>query len=146
MAKDTDLARKRAQMDAAAMRTYLGIARAWELKEHDAARLLSVADSTCRRRKSNPERTSPDASQREPMSLLLGIHKSLHILRPRPELADGWLHRENSNPTFAGHKPIDRCVAVLRPPALSPARQDAHLIHEWDGARIAHVFELSLRS
>lgn len=50
MAKDTDLARKRAQMDAAAMRTYPGIARAWELKEHDAARLLSVADSTCRRR------------------------------------------------------------------------------------------------
>jgi hypothetical protein len=38
------------------------------------------------------------------------------------------------------------CVAVLRPPALSPAWQGAHLIYEWDGVRITHVFEISLRS
>lgn len=38
------------------------------------------------------------------------------------------------------------CVAILRPPALSPAWQGAHLIYEWDGARICHVFEISLRS
>lgn len=38
------------------------------------------------------------------------------------------------------------CVAVLRPPALSPTWQGAHLIYDWDGTRISHVFEISLRS
>lgn len=38
------------------------------------------------------------------------------------------------------------CVAVLRPPALSPARQGAHLLYEWDGQCISHVFEMTLRS
>lgn len=37
------------------------------------------------------------------------------------------------------------CVAVLRPPALSPTWQGAHLIYDWDGTRIAHVFEITLR-
>lgn len=41
--------------------------------------------------------------------------------------------------------PSGECVAVLRPPALSPAWQGAHLIYDWDGTRIAHVFEISLR-
>jgi len=111
MQKDTDVALKRSQMDAAAMRTYPNIAKAWGLKERDAARLLGVADSTYRRWKSNPERASLDASQRERMSLLLGIYKALHILLPRPEVADGWLHRTNGNPTFAGHKPIERLLS-----------------------------------
>lgn len=111
MQKDTNVALKRSQMDAAAMRTYPNIAKAWGLKERDAARLLGVADSTYRRWKSNPERASLDASQRERMSLLLGIYKALHILLPRPEVADGWLRRTNSNPTFAGHKPIERLLS-----------------------------------
>lgn len=110
MQNNANLAHKRAQMDAAAMRTYPNIAHAWRLKEHDAARLLGVADSTYRRWKRQPERASLDASQRERMSLILGIYKALHILLPRPDVADGWLHRENSNPTFAGHKPIDRLL------------------------------------
>ncbi len=105
------LARKRSQMDAAAMRTYPNIARAWGLKEHDAARLLGVADSTYRRWKNHPDRASLDASQRERMSLILGIYKALHILLPRPEVADSWLHRENKNPTFAGHRPIERLLS-----------------------------------
>jgi acetylornithine/N-succinyldiaminopimelate aminotransferase len=41
--------------------------------------------------------------------------------------------------------PAGECVAVLRPPALSPAWQGAHLIYEWNGTRISHVFEISLR-
>lgn len=110
MQKNTDVARKRAQMDAAAMRTYPNIAKAWGLKEHDAARLLGVADSTYRRWKGHPERALLDASQRERMSLILGIYKALHILLPRPDVANGWLHRENNNPTFAGHKPIERLL------------------------------------
>lgn len=98
------------KMDAAAMRTYPNIAKAWGLKERDAARLLGVADSTYRRWKAEPERASLDTNQRERMSLILGIYKALHILLPRPEAADSWLHRENSNPVFAGHKPMERLL------------------------------------
>lgn len=111
MQNNTDIARKRVQMDAAAMRTYPNIAKMWGLKERDAARLLGVADSTYRRWKSQPERARLDVSQRERMSLILGIYKALHILLPRPEVADGWLYRENSNPAFAGRKPIERMLA-----------------------------------
>ncbi len=42
--------------------------------------------------------------------------------------------------------PAGECVAVLRPPALSPVWQGAHLIYEWDGMRITHVLEITLRS
>jgi hypothetical protein len=111
MQKNTDLARRRSAMDAAAMRTFPNIAKAWGLKERDAARLLGVADSTYRRWKSDPGRASLDASQRERMSLILGIYKALHILLPRPDVADGWLRRNNTNPVFAGHKPIERLLS-----------------------------------
>lgn len=111
MQNNAPLEGNHAQMDAAAMRTYPNIAKAWGLKERDAARLLGVTDSTYRRWKAEPERASLDASQRERMSLILGIYKALHILLPRPEVADSWLHRENSNPVFAGHKPMERLLA-----------------------------------
>lgn len=111
MQSKTEIAHKQSKMDAAAMRTYPNIARAWGLKERDAAKLLGVADSTYRRWKAHPERASLDVSQRERMSLLLGIYKALHILLPRPEAADGWLYRNNSNPLFAEHRPIDRMLS-----------------------------------
>lgn len=111
MQNNTSFERQHSQMDAAAMRTYPNIAKAWRLRERDAARLLGVADSTYRRWKAEPERASLDVSQRERMSLILGIYKALHILLPRPEVADSWLHRENSNPVFAGHKPMERLLA-----------------------------------
>jgi RES domain-containing protein len=33
------------------------------------------------------------------------------------------------------------CVAVFRPPALTRCRQTGHLVYEWDGERIAQVYE-----
>lgn len=110
MQPNSQLSRKRSKMDAAALRTYPNIAKAWGLKEHEAARLLGVAGSTYRRWKAQPERACLDASQRERMSLLLGIYKALHILLPRPEVADGWLHRANTNPIFAGRQPMERLL------------------------------------
>ena len=34
-----------------------------------------------------------------------------------------------------------KCAAVFRPPLLSNARQERHLCYEWDGQRIATVYE-----
>lgn len=99
---------RRGRQDAAAMRTYPNIARAWGLKEAEAALLLGAPVSTYRRWKSSPERARLDASQRERMSLILGIYKALHLLLPNSAAADGWLRRANSNPLFAGHAPVER--------------------------------------
>lgn len=38
--------------------------------------------------------------------------------------------------------PGGECAAVFRPRAISPVTQGPHLVYGWDGARIAHVYEL----
>lgn len=38
--------------------------------------------------------------------------------------------------------PDGECAAILRPPALSPARQGRHLGYQWDGTSIRHVLEI----
>ncbi len=101
---------KRRRMDAAAMRTYPNIARAWGLRESEAALLLGAPPTTYRRWKGDPERATLDIGQRERMSLILGIYKALQILLPNPEAANGWLKRPNSSPTFAGHAPLERLL------------------------------------
>lgn len=35
------------------------------------------------------------------------------------------------------------CVAALRPPAITPPTQGAHLVYVWDGSKITEVFERS---
>ncbi len=37
--------------------------------------------------------------------------------------------------------PGGQCVAIFRPPLLSPARQGAHLAYCWNGERITHYYE-----
>ncbi len=38
-------------------------------------------------------------------------------------------------------RPDGQCVAVFRPPALSPARQAPHFCYVWDGSAITDVYE-----
>ena len=40
--------------------------------------------------------------------------------------------------------PGGECVAVLRPPVLSAAKQAQHLAYVWDGARIAQVYQKTM--
>ncbi|CAM4162247.1 antitoxin Xre/MbcA/ParS toxin-binding domain-containing protein [Vreelandella rituensis] len=101
---------KRKGMAAAAMRTYPGISKAWGLKEHEAAILLGVPDSTYRRWKNDPQSARLDVNHLERVSLILGIYKALHILLPNQQAADTWLQRPNHNPLFADHSPIERLL------------------------------------
>ncbi len=101
---------QRRRMDAAAMRTYPNIAKAWGLRESEAALLLGAPPTTYRRWKADPERATLDIGQRERMSLILGIYKALQILLPRAESADSWLKRPNQSPTFAGRAPLERLL------------------------------------
>jgi hypothetical protein len=47
----------------------------------------------------------------ERLSLLLGIYKSLEMLLPRADAADGWIKQPNSNPLFGGQTPLERMLA-----------------------------------
>ncbi|MCP1675755.1 hypothetical protein J2T57_002910 [Natronocella acetinitrilica] len=101
----------RHQLSGAGMRAYPNIARAWGLTDAQAARLLGTPPSTYRRWKRDPERANLDVNHLERLSLILGIYKNLHILLPRPDSADSWVRRPNTNPLFGGQAPIDRMLA-----------------------------------
>jgi len=103
-------AQLRRRMSPGALRTWFGIAGQWTLTDIQAARLLGTPTSTYRRWKRAPEVTL-DVGQMERLSLLLGIYKSLEMLLPRADAADGWIKRANSNPLFGGASPLERMLA-----------------------------------
>ena len=98
---------RRNDMAGAGLRTYINIAKAWNLSEADAARLLGTYPSTYRRWRKN-DKPNMDVSQLERLSLILGIYKALQILLPRQDAADSWVNRANQHPLFAGEPPIRR--------------------------------------
>ena len=75
-----------------------------------AARLLGTPVSTYRRWKRAPDITL-DVGQMERLSLLLGIYKSLEMLLPRADAADGWIKQPNRNALFGGQTPLERMLA-----------------------------------
>jgi len=99
----------RHRMSAAGLRTWLNIARGWEITDQQAAVLLGTAYSTYRRWKRNPDTMTLDANQLERLSLLLGIYKALQVLLPREDAADSWIRRPNQ--AFGGQRPLDRLLA-----------------------------------
>lgn len=102
----------RRRISSGALRTWFNIARDWQLRDVEAARLLGAPESTYRRWKKNPD-TTLDIGQTERLSLLLGIYKALQVLLPRADTADGWIRRENENPLFGGRTPLNRMLAGL---------------------------------
>lgn len=104
-------AERRRALASAGLRAYPNIARAWGLREREAARLLGTSESTYRRWKQNPDNAQADVNLLERLSLVLGIYKSLQILLPRPEAANDWVNRPNTHPRFAGRAPIERMRA-----------------------------------
>ena len=51
-------------------------------------------------------RLRPDTFER--LSYVFGIYKALHLLFPDATSADGWIHRANDAPLFAGRPAIER--------------------------------------
>jgi hypothetical protein len=98
----------RKRFSAPAMRTFLNIARAWDLTVDQQRALLGwPAVSTFHKYKAGQIGTlSFDILTR--ISLVLGIYKALHILYPDKELADRWLKLPNANPLFGGKSALTR--------------------------------------
>src|SRR5699024_9208982 len=98
---DIHSAADRRNASPAGFRTWLNIARAWRLKDTQAARLLGIPISSYRRYKAHTDRANLDIGQMERLSLLLGVYKALQVLLPQPDMADQWLKKPNSNPLFS---------------------------------------------
>ncbi|MEQ8662848.1 MAG: MbcA/ParS/Xre antitoxin family protein [Gammaproteobacteria bacterium] len=94
------------------LRTFFNIARDWRLDTEQAMRLLGLTSrSTYFKWKNDPAsaRLSPDALER--LSYIFGIYKNLQILLPKPEAADGWIHRPNTAALFGGQSALERMLA-----------------------------------
>src|SRR5258708_27896507 len=96
----------RRQMSGAAIRTFLNIARGWQLSVEEQRGLLGwPAASTYHKYKAGEIGVlSYDTLTR--ISLILGIYKALHILYPDAALADRWVKLPNANPLFASQPPL----------------------------------------
>jgi hypothetical protein len=92
----------RRRMSGPAMRAFIGVGAAWQLRAEEQRALLGwPAPSTFFKYKAGDIPTLPyDMLMR--ISLVLGIYKDLHILYPEPDLADRWVRLPNSNPLFGG--------------------------------------------
>src|SRR5713101_7718444 len=90
----------RRRMSGPAMRTFLNVAKRWNLSIKEQSGLLGwPAPSTYHKYKAGHVGTlSFDTLTR--ISLAIGIYKDLHILYPENELADRWVRLPNSNPLF----------------------------------------------
>jgi hypothetical protein len=96
----------------AALRTFFNIADAWSLTTEQGMTLLGLTSrSTYFKWKADPEgaRLSRDALER--LSYIFGIYKALQTLLPRPEAADGWVHRPNAAPPFQGGSALERMLS-----------------------------------
>ena len=97
----------RKRMSGPAMRTFLNIAKKWNLTVHEQSGLLGwPATSTYHKYKAGQVGTLTfDTLIR--ISLVLGIYKDLHVLYADPELANRWIKLPNSNPLFGGKAALE---------------------------------------
>jgi hypothetical protein len=100
----------RSLLSAPAMRTFLNVAKAWQLAVNDQRGLLGwPAVSTYHKYKAGDVGTlSYDMLTR--ISLVLGIYQALHTLYPDAALADRWVKLPNANPIFGGRPALSLMV------------------------------------
>ncbi|KAG0190455.1 hypothetical protein DFQ28_002027 [Apophysomyces sp. BC1034] len=80
-----------AEMSAAGLRAFFNIAHDWQLSVDEQLVLLgSPGRSTFFKWKAAPDAARLSRDTLERLSHLLGIYKTLQILLPQPEAADGW--------------------------------------------------------
>ena len=95
----------RERLSGPAIRTFLNIARAWDLNLEDQRGLLGwpARGTLYNYQKGKIPALAYDTLHR--ISLVIGIYKALHILYP--EFADRWVKLPNNNPLFGGNPALD---------------------------------------
>lgn len=113
-ATEHKLAQNPAKTAGAAIRTFLNIARDWNLNTEEAMTLLGFdarTRSTFFKWKRDPEGARLTREKLERFSYIFGIYKDLQVLLPKAESADTWLRRPNDAPLFGGRAAIDRMLS-----------------------------------
>ena len=98
----------------ATLRTFFNIARDWDLNAEQAMTLLGFDErtrSTYFKWKREPENARLTKEKLERLSYIFGIYKDLHILLPKADSADRWIHRSNAATTFGGHSALERMLS-----------------------------------
>jgi hypothetical protein len=94
----------RARLSPVAIKAFLGVAKAWDVSNRDAAELVSVSGSTFdRMKRGEPMALNQDQLTR--VSALVGLYKGLHLMFA-DAMADQWPVLPNSGPLFKGASPL----------------------------------------
>ncbi|MBA2238484.1 MAG: DUF2384 domain-containing protein [Lysobacter sp.] len=98
------------ELEGPALRAFFRIAKGWGLTAEQERTLLGTpARSTFFKWKRELAGSLPqDVLER--ISYLLGIYKSLRLLFPNAEQANGWIKRANTAPLFGGARALDRML------------------------------------
>ncbi len=110
----------RARLSPVAIKAFLGIAKAWNISNRDAAELVSVSGSTFDRMKRG-ERIELGQDQLTRVSALVGIYKGLHLMFA-DTMADEWPTLPNTGPLFKGVSPVAAMKAGGIPKMLDTRR------------------------
>ena len=110
----------RVRLSAVAIKAFLGLAKAWDLTNAEAAALIGVSASSLDRIKRGARPTlSQDQMTR--VSALVGVFKGLHLLFV-DSTADAWARRSNTGPLFERSTPIEAMIDGGIPPMLDVRR------------------------
>ena len=99
----------RERLSGPGLKAFFNIMAAWKVRDEDARALLGgVSNGPFYEMKRNPDRVL-ETDRLTRISYLVGIFKALRILHG-DRLADEWIHLPNTNPIFAGAKPLDYMI------------------------------------
>ena len=91
-----------------ALAAFSRIAGLWGLSTAEQRTLLGgIPESTFFKHVKNPQSAKLSSDTLERISHVLGIFKSLNVLLPRHESADGWIRRPNNAPLFKGRTALE---------------------------------------
>ncbi len=88
-----------------ALETFFRITDLWQLSSGEGQKLLGVPPSTYFKYRAHPAQARLQRDTLERISYIVGIYKSINILLPRAEAADGWVRRANS--VFQGRSALE---------------------------------------
>jgi uncharacterized protein (DUF2384 family) len=94
--------------EAAAKRAFFRIMDAWSVGDAEARVLLGSPSRSTFYNYKRAEGGSLAADTLERISYVLGIYKSLQLLFPNPEQADGWMKKPNE--AFGGRSALDHTL------------------------------------
>ena len=110
----------RARLSPVAVKAFLGLIKAWDISNRDAADLLSVSGSTLDRMKRG-EMIALGQDQLTRVSALVGIYKGLHLMFA-DAMANEWPVLPNTGPLFKGASPVAAMKAGGIPKMLDVRR------------------------